>query len=111
PSELSRLDRAGDRRVAVESDVRAVLVVVGGVLADQVQEMTLTEHNHVIEELSTKSAYPPFGVAILPRGPRRGAELFDPKVSHSRVEGPAEDCVAVANQTDHMGIGPDHLDD
>jgi hypothetical protein len=58
--ELPRLDRASDRRVAVECHVRAVLVVVGGVLADQAQEMTLTEHDHVIEQLSTKSAYPPF---------------------------------------------------
>ena len=43
--ELPRLDRASDRRVAVEPHVRAVLVVVGGVLADQVQEVTLTEHD------------------------------------------------------------------
>jgi hypothetical protein len=39
--ELPRLDRASDRCVAVEPHVRAVLVVVGGVLADQAQEMTL----------------------------------------------------------------------
>src|ERR1017187_532653 len=32
--ELPRLDRASDRRVAVEPHVRAVIVVVGGVLAD-----------------------------------------------------------------------------
>jgi hypothetical protein len=30
--------------------------------ADQVEEMTLTEHDHVIEQLSTKGAYPPFRV-------------------------------------------------
>ena len=52
--ELPRLYRASDRRVAVEPHVRAVLVVVGGVLADQVQEMTLTKHDHVIEQLSMK---------------------------------------------------------
>jgi hypothetical protein len=50
-------------------------------------------------------------VAVLPRGFRRGAELFDAKVSHSRVEGPAKDGVAVANQTDDLGIGADRLDD
>jgi DNA-binding transcriptional LysR family regulator len=55
--------------------VRAVLVVVAGVLADQVQEVTLTEHNHVIEQLSTKgcagsrvreAAVAGLGVARLP---------------------------------------------
>jgi len=60
--ELPRLDLAGDRRVAVEAHVRAVLVVVAGMPADQVEEMTLTEHDHVIEQLSTKGAYPPFRV-------------------------------------------------
>ena len=109
--ELPRLDRASDRRVAVEPHVRAALVVVGGVLADQVQELTLTKHDHVLEQLSTKGAYPPFRVVVLPRGFRRGAELFDTKVSDSRVEGPAVDCDAVANQADHVGIGADRLDD
>src|ERR1035438_3054120 len=60
--ELPRLDRARDRRVAVEAHVRAVLVVVAGVPADQVQDMTLTEHDHVIEQVSTKGANPPFRV-------------------------------------------------
>ncbi len=54
--DLPRLDLARDRRVAVEAHVRAVLVVVAGVPADQVQEMTPTEHDHVIEQLSTAGA-------------------------------------------------------
>jgi hypothetical protein len=33
-------------------------------IADQVQEMTLTTHDHVIEQLSTKGAYPPFREAV-----------------------------------------------
>ncbi len=64
--EVPRLDRGRDRRVAVEPHVGAVLVVVGGVLADQVQEMTLAKHDHVLEQLSTKGAHPPFRVAVLP---------------------------------------------
>ena len=64
--ELPRLDLAPDRRVAVEAHVRAVLVVVAGVPADQVEEITLTDHDHVIEQLSTKGAYPPFRVPVLP---------------------------------------------
>jgi hypothetical protein len=56
-------------------------LAVGGVLADQVQEVTLTEHDHVIEQLSTNGAQPPFRVAVVPWGSRRGAQLFDAKVS------------------------------
>ena len=54
--ELPRLDLALDRCVAVEAHVRAVVVVIADVLADQVKEMTLPEHDHVIEQLSTKGA-------------------------------------------------------
>lgn len=50
--ELSRLDRASDQRIAVDAHVRAVLVVVAGVLAGQAKEMTLTEHDDVIEQLA-----------------------------------------------------------
>jgi hypothetical protein len=52
--ELPRLDLAPDRCVPVEAHVRAVVVVIAGVLADQVKEMTLPEHDHVIKQLSTK---------------------------------------------------------
>jgi|HubBroStandDraft_3_1064219.scaffolds.fasta_scaffold743138_1 hypothetical protein len=64
--ELPRLDLAPDRRVAVEAHVRAVVVVVAGVLADQVEEMTLPEHDHMIKQLSTKGTHPPFRVSVLP---------------------------------------------
>jgi len=49
---------------AVEAHVRAVLVVAGGVLAHQVEEMTLTEHDHVIQQLSTKSGGRPRGLDL-----------------------------------------------
>ena len=51
--DLFRLDDARDRRVAVEAHVRAIFVVVAGVPPDQVEQMTLAEHDHVIEQLST----------------------------------------------------------
>jgi hypothetical protein len=71
--ELPRLDLARDRRVPVEAHVRAVLIVVAGVPADQVEEITIPEHDHVIEQLSTKGAYPPFRVSVLPGASWRGA--------------------------------------
>lgn len=55
--ELPRLELARDRCVAVEAHVRAVFVAVGGALANQMQGMTLTEHDHVIEQLQAKGAH------------------------------------------------------
>ena len=46
---LTPLDHSRDRRVAVEANVRTVFVVVAGVLADQMEKVTLAEHDHVIE--------------------------------------------------------------
>lgn len=51
--EQARLDAARGRRVTVEAQVRAILVVVGDVLADQVEEVTLAEHDHMVEQLAT----------------------------------------------------------
>jgi hypothetical protein len=48
-----RLDGARDGRVAIERHVRSVLVVIGDVLADQPQQMALSKHDDVIEQLAT----------------------------------------------------------
>jgi hypothetical protein len=42
-------DRTRERRVAVEAHVGTILVVVAGVLANQMEKVTLVEHDHVIE--------------------------------------------------------------
>ena len=43
------LDGARERRVAVQAHVWTILVVVAGVLAYQMEKVTLAEHNDVIE--------------------------------------------------------------
>jgi hypothetical protein len=73
------------------------------------EEVTLAKHDHVVEQFSTKGAYPPFRAPILPWRSRRGAQLFDAEVSHSRVKGRSVDSVAVADQTDHVGVRADGL--
>jgi hypothetical protein len=47
-SERLRLDRARDRRIAVEAHVGPVFVVVAGVPSDQVKQVALAEHDQVI---------------------------------------------------------------
>src|SRR5579863_4636872 len=75
------------------------------------EEMTLAEHHHVIEQLAPQGTYEPFRVPILPWRPRCDTHLFDTKMSHSCVEGRTVDSVAVADQPSHVGVGTDSLDD
>ena len=79
--------------------MRTVPVVVAGVLADQMEEVTFAENHHVIEQLAPQGTYEPFRVPVLPWRPRRGAHLFDAQMLHSCVEGGAVDSIAVADLT------------
>jgi hypothetical protein len=54
PSSGRRLDGAGDLRVAAERHVRAVVVVVGHILADGAEEVMLTHDDEVTEQLAAK---------------------------------------------------------
>jgi hypothetical protein len=75
------------------------------------EEMTLAEHRHLIEQLAPQGTYEPFRVPILPWRPRCRTHLFDTKISHSCVEGRTVDSVTVADQPSHVGVGTDSLDD
>jgi hypothetical protein len=46
------LDCARDWRVAPERHVRSVLVAIGRMLPDQTEQVALTEHDHVVEQLA-----------------------------------------------------------
>ena len=52
PATARRLDGARDWRVAIEGHVRSVLVVIGDILADQAEQMPLSNHEQVIEQLA-----------------------------------------------------------
>jgi hypothetical protein len=47
-----RLDGARDRRIGAERPMGSVVVVVGDVLADQAEQMPLSKHDDVIEQLT-----------------------------------------------------------
>ena len=61
------LDAARDRGIAIQCHVRAVLVVVGRVGSNQTKQVTLAEHDHVVENLSPERADEPLRVSVLPR--------------------------------------------
>jgi hypothetical protein len=47
-----RLNVACDRRVSAKRHVRPIAVVIGHMLADQTQQMALSKHDDVIEQLA-----------------------------------------------------------
>jgi hypothetical protein len=49
-------DGPRDRRVAAKRHVRPVLVVVGGLQPNQTQQMTLSEYDHVVQDLAPEGA-------------------------------------------------------
>src|ERR1700691_6097937 len=85
-----RLDIASHRRVAPERHVGAVRVVVRNVLAEDPTQVVLAEHDHVVDDLPTRSAHPSFGETVLPWGPRRASELRQTEVLDAAVERGAE---------------------
>ena len=56
-----------------QAEVRAIVVVVRDVLAEQAQQMTVIEHDDMVEEFATDAADPTFGDAVLPWAPWGGA--------------------------------------
>ena len=104
------LDLAAVRGVAVERHVWSILVVIGCVLADQVEQMAFTKHNHVIEQFATQRAEPSFGVSVLPRRTRSNLELLYAQVFDARVEGGTVNAIAVSNQLRRYEIRANGLD-
>jgi hypothetical protein len=74
------LDGPSGRRIIIERHVRSVLVVISEVLTNEMEQMALTQDDDVVEQLSSKHTDAALGVAVLPRGTKRGSELLEAKV-------------------------------
>jgi hypothetical protein len=77
PSHASEIgERSGSirrrvRRSEAETAVRPARVVVGGVLAEDVLEVTPTEHDRPVQALPPDGPHPPFGEGVRSRRPKR----------------------------------------
>ena len=69
-----------DRRVAVQGEVRPAVVVIDEILAQEVSEVLVIKHDHVVKALAPDGADDPLDVRILPRRLAGGDDLSD---SHS----------------------------
>src|SRR5918995_1797101 len=78
------------RRLEFETPMGPGLVVVGGVAAKHVQQMTAAEHEHPVQTLHPRGADPPLGVSVRLRSPDRS--LDDPRALGAEhvVEGTGE---------------------
>jgi hypothetical protein len=90
---------APGRCVAAQRHVGPVLVVVGDVLPNQAEQMSLSKHDDAIQQFAAQGADPSLGESVLPRRPRRDPQLAHAEVVHAGVEYGAEDGIAVADQS------------
>ena len=92
-----------------QAEVRAIVVVVRDVLAEQAQQMTVVEHDDMVEELAPDAADPTFGDAVLPRAPWGGAGRLRAERPHHRNDLRGEDAVAVEHEVTRSGVERERL--
>jgi hypothetical protein len=106
-----RFDGARDRRVSAEGHVRAVVVVVGDVEADQSEQVPFPEHDHVVEHLSAERPHPARCETVLPWRARCSAQLLDAEVGGACVEHSSIDPISITDKPSRRVVGPDRLHD
>ena len=110
-TDFRQFNGACDGRITVERHVRSVTIVVPDEFTYSSQQMTLAEHNEMVEQLPPQRPDKSFGVSVLPRRSRRGHELADPHVIDAGPERSTVDSIAVSDQTTDGCVEPDGLND
>jgi len=92
-----RLDLAGRRCVSIKGKVRAGLVIIGEVAFEDVHEVRLIEHDHVIQTFTPDGANQPFNIRRLPRRSKGDWNLLDAHAFDALAKIAAVDRVSVTN--------------
>ena len=92
-----RLDLAGRRCVSIKGKVRAGLVIIGEVAFEEVHEVRLIEHDHVIQTFTPDGANQPFNIRRLPRRSKGDWNLLDAHAFDALAKITAVDRVSVTN--------------
>src|SRR5258708_39525984 len=61
------LDGGMDRSVLVERPMSSHLVIIGGILHQNLAQVRFAEDNHMVDALASDRSDQPFGEAVLPR--------------------------------------------
>ena len=87
------------RCILAETEVGAILVVVGDVVPNESNSVAVAEHDDVIEQLSPTATYPSLGYRVLPRALECRTTGFRFDRFHERHHSGAESRVTVASET------------
>lgn len=88
----------------VQTEMSSVFMIVVNVFVHQAFQMALVEHNHVVKQITTASADPAFGHAVLPGASDRGADRAYAQAFHG-FQNLAMKCVlTIKDQISWRGI-------
>jgi hypothetical protein len=98
PSRVGELDWPGVRRILVEREVRATLMIILEVAGQDATQVRVAEDENVIQTLAPDRTDQALGERILPGAVRRREDLINPHSLHTFPEGIAIDRVTVAEE-------------
>src|SRR5256712_3824320 len=101
---LGELDGPDVRRILVEREMRASLVIVGEVAGQDAAQVAFAENQNVIQTLTPDRADEPLREGILPRAVRRREDFLDPHALHTVSKLLAVDLVTVAQEIEGRGV-------
>ena len=94
----SLADRSRRRRVAVQGQVRARVVIVLEVLRKNALEMSFVDHDHVIQAIPSYAFDDSFAVRVLPGRAWCGRDFFNTPTFDARRERAGVDSIAIMYQ-------------
>jgi hypothetical protein len=111
PSPLGELDWSGIRRILVEREVRATLMIVLDIAGQNAAEVSFAQDKNVIQTLAADRTDQALGERILPGAVRRRENFVDAHALHAVAKLLAIDLVTVAQEIGGRGVAMVDKDD
>ena len=90
--------------------MRAGIVIISEIAAENFTQMSLVDHDHVVDAVPTNRTVHPFNVGILPRGAVGGDDLFDSQGLNTSSELGAVNAVSISNYIARGRVERERLD-
>lgn len=82
----------------LQTEMRAILVVIADVFVHQALQMPFIEHDYMVEQIAAAGTDPPFRNTVLPRASKAGSLELDAEALHGIDNFFIELCAAIADQ-------------
>src|SRR3981081_223477 len=92
------LDGAMDRGVLVERPMSSQLVIIGGILHQNLAQVRFAQYNHMVDALASDRSDQPFGEAVLPRRTWGDGLVTDARGAQPVRNGSAVDPIPITEQ-------------